>query len=91
MSFVKYPPTNIAEAIDVIEQDSEIFHNIVHGDENTEVLTENGLVPSLSKGLLQLGTETVDRVFPDNSTAVAGGLTVGQFYRTTSGDVKVVY
>ena len=31
MSFVKYPPTNIAEAIDVIEQDSEILHNIVHG------------------------------------------------------------
>ncbi len=46
MAFAKYPPINISEAITVFKQDVELAHGIVHGDENTEVLTENGLVPS---------------------------------------------
>lgn len=49
MTFAKYPPENISEAITVFKQDVEITHEIVHGDGNTEVLTENGLVPSFSR------------------------------------------
>lgn len=49
MAFAKYPPENISEAITVLKQDVELTHGIVHGDESTEVLTENGLVPSFSK------------------------------------------
>jgi hypothetical protein len=30
-------------------------------------------------------------VFADNAAAIAGGLTVGKLYRTTTGDLKVVY
>lgn len=48
-TFVKFPPTSLPEAIDVIDQDAEILHEVVHGDDTTEVLTENGLIPSIAK------------------------------------------
>lgn len=48
-TFEKYPPENIAEAISVFKQDVEIAHEIVHGNGETEVLTESGLTPSFKK------------------------------------------
>lgn len=92
MTFVKYPPTNIAEAIDVIEQDSEILHNIVHGDENTEVLTENGLVPSVDKVLKDI-EDAANVAIANTGWFVAGDFATGftftarnQVGRDTSGE-----
>lgn len=49
MPFLPYPPSNTTEAISVLKQDIDLAHDIVHGDDNQDVLTENGLVPSFSK------------------------------------------
>jgi hypothetical protein len=49
MTFVKFPPQNIGEAIAVFDQDVEIVHDVAHGDDTVEVLTENGLIPSIAK------------------------------------------
>lgn len=57
MTFAKYPPENISEAITVFKQDVELAHGVVHGDEVTEVLTENGPVPSFQKVIKYLGDE----------------------------------
>lgn len=54
MSFLPYPAENTSQAIALIKQDGSILHNVVHGDENAEVLTENGLVPSINKVLNDL-------------------------------------
>jgi len=40
--------------------------------------------------LTQINTPKVYPIYTNNSTAVAGGLKVGEIYSTTSGDVKVV-
>lgn len=49
MAFEKFPPTNASEAVAVFKQDVIIVHDVAHGDENSEVLTENGLIPSVAK------------------------------------------
>ncbi|QCQ59893.1 tail fiber [Rheinheimera phage vB_RspM_Barba9A] len=49
MAFEKFPPTNASEAVAVFKQDVIIVHDVAHGDENAEVLTENGLIPSIAK------------------------------------------
>jgi len=49
MSFLPYPPSNTTEAVSVLKQDINLAHEIVHGDDEQDVLTENGLVPSFSK------------------------------------------
>jgi hypothetical protein len=49
MSFLPYPPTTVGEAINVFKQDVEILHDIIHGDDTQDVLTENGTVPSVEK------------------------------------------
>lgn len=49
MAFEKFPATNTQEAIAVFKQDVGIVHDVAHGDENAEVLTENGLIPSIAK------------------------------------------
>lgn len=84
MSFAKYPPTNIAEAIDVIEQDSEILHNIVHGDENTEVLTENGLVPSIDKVLNDINTQADNVLAGIQAEADRAAAAAGKIYETSA-------
>lgn len=54
MSFLPFPATTTSEAVALIKQDGGILHEIVHGGENAEVLTEGGLVPSVSKVLNDL-------------------------------------
>lgn len=51
MAFVKYPPETTSEAIDVFNQDVPLMHEVIHGDDNAEVLTENGLIPSVARAL----------------------------------------
>lgn len=57
MAFLPYPPTNTTQAIALLKQDVEIAHDIVHGDVNTQVDTENGLVPSFAKVVKTLTDE----------------------------------
>lgn len=59
MSFLPYPPANTSEAIAVFKQDVQIAHDIVHGDDVTNVSTESGLVPSFSK-LVKTLTDEVE-------------------------------
>lgn len=54
MSFLPFPAQNTSQAVALIKQDGGILHEIVHGDDNAEVLTENGLVPSVSNVLKDL-------------------------------------
>jgi hypothetical protein len=49
MPFLPYPPTTTTEAIALLKQDVQIAHDIVHGDETTDVDTESGLTPSFAK------------------------------------------
>lgn len=93
MTFAKYPPENISEAITVFKQDVEITHEIVHGDENTEVLTENGLVPSFKNVIEFLKDEVASATGVDvslrsdlaNGSADVGGLTAAQI---TESDIR---
>lgn len=59
MAFLPYPPTTVEAAIAVLKQDVEITHDIVHGDNTTNVDTESGLVPSFSK-LVKTLTDEVE-------------------------------
>lgn len=59
MAFLPYPPTTVESAIAVFKQDVQIAHDVVHGDNTTDVDTENGLVPSFSK-LVQTLTDEVE-------------------------------
>lgn len=47
MSLLPFPPATTSDAIDLFRQDVSILHEVVHGDENAEVLTDNGLIPSV--------------------------------------------
>lgn len=38
-------------AVSQVEVDGKKWHNIIHGDENTVVTTENGDVPTVAKQL----------------------------------------
>lgn len=88
MAFVPYPPVNISQAISVFKQDVELAHGIVHGDENTEVLTENGLVPSFKNVIEFLKDEVAsatgvdvslrDDLADTNSTVLVGGEQAGK-------------
>ena len=46
-----YPATNFDEAVALIEQDSNIFHDVLNGDSNTNVSLDNGTVPSIRKAI----------------------------------------
>lgn len=59
MAFLPYPPTTTEAAIAVLKQDIAIAHDVVHGDNTTNVDTENGLVPSFSK-LVKTLTDEVE-------------------------------
>lgn len=48
MSFLPFPATTTSEAVALIKQDGGILHEIVHGGDTAEVLTEGGLVPSVN-------------------------------------------
>ena len=84
MSFLPYPPNTVEESISVFQQDTEIAHDIVHGSNTTEVLTENGLVPSFAKVVKELTDEVNAATGVDvslrsdlaaaNSTALVGGV-----------------
>ena len=44
------------KAVDTTEKDSNIFHEVVHGDENSSVMTEGGEVPTVAKAVKGLIT-----------------------------------
>lgn len=56
MPFLPYPPSNTTESIAVLKQDIQLAHDIVHGDDNTFVDTENGLTPSFAKVIKELSS-----------------------------------
>lgn len=84
MSFLPFPAQNTTQAVALIKQDGALFHEMVHGDENAEVLTENGLVPSVNNVLQDLldrigvGTGADVTLRPDlaavNSAVSVGGI-----------------
>ena len=84
MAFLPYPPTTVASAIAVLKQDIAIAHDVVHGDNTTNVDTESGLVPSFSKLVKTLTDEVEAATGVDislrselasvNSTALVGGI-----------------
>lgn len=80
-TFVKYPPTTTGEAIAVLKQDVGLLHDIVHGNETAEVLTENGLVPSVDKVIKDL-TDRVDNTFTATGWFVVGDFAAGFEFTT---------
>jgi len=48
--------TDLQEAVARVQTDSQLLHTIIHGDDQTDVLTENGLVGSLAKLLMEAET-----------------------------------
>lgn len=64
MSLLPFPPNNVTEAIALIDQDAEILHNIVHGDSDATILTDNGLVPSVNNVLSNIVDGVVPYVYP---------------------------
>lgn len=46
--------TDIENAVNQIKQDSVKFNNIVHGDKDTEVTTDNGSVKTVAKAIADL-------------------------------------
>ncbi len=57
MSFLPYPPANATEAIAVFQQDVQIAHDIIHGDNTQQVDTEGGIVPTFAKVIKTLTDE----------------------------------
>jgi hypothetical protein len=49
MSLLPFPPRTTSESLALLDQDVGILHAVVHGTETEEVLTDNGLIPSISK------------------------------------------
>lgn len=97
MSFLPYPPANTSEAIAVFKQDVQIAHDIVHGDDVTNVSTESGLVPSFSKLVKTLTDEVESATGVDvslrtdlagtNSTVLVGGDLASQLkYKVVGND-----
>lgn len=50
-----YPATTFAEAVDLFEQDIDIFHQTLNGDVNTEVSVDSGTIPSVRKAIADMG------------------------------------
>lgn len=59
MSLLPFPPATTSDAIDLFRQDVEILHEVVHGDENAEVLTDNGLIPSVENVIKEIQDRTI--------------------------------
>jgi hypothetical protein len=65
MALLPFPPNNISEAIALINQDSQILHEVVHGEDTSESLTDNGLIPSVSKVLKDIQQRILDSLSLD--------------------------
>lgn len=95
MPFLPYPPENTTGAISVLKQDINLAHEIVHGDDEQDVLTENGLVPSFSKVIKTLNTgslivSTMNMVItPDTSFSVSADNHITHFCCTSNSGVGV--
>jgi len=80
MPFLPYPPNGTTEAVNVLNQDVQILHNIVHGSELVDIPTENGDVPTIAKLIKEVEDATgVDvslrsDLAVDNSTVLVGGV-----------------
>ncbi len=84
MSFLPFPPSNTTQSIEVLNQDVEILHTIVHGADNIDVNTENGEVPTIAK-LVKTVVDEVEAatgvdvslrsdLATSNSTVLVGGV-----------------
>jgi hypothetical protein len=80
MPFLPYPPNGTTEAVNVLNQDVQILHNIVHGSELVDIPTENGDVPTIAKLIKEVEDATgVDVSLRSdlaavNSTVLVGGV-----------------
>jgi hypothetical protein len=96
MSFLPYPPSNTTDAISVLKQDINLAHEIVHGDDDQDVLTENGLVPSFSKVIKTLNTgslivSTMNIVTTSNTAfSVSADNHITHYCCTANMDVDVI-
>src|SRR5690606_20864262 len=61
----------LSEAASMARASAEIQHQIVHGNEEKEVLTESGLVPSLAKQAL-MAQRKVNAVLEDVASQLSG-------------------
>lgn len=92
MSLLPYPPTNATEAIAVFEQDVKIAHDIIHGDNVSQVSTQGGIVPTFAKVIKTLTDEVQAATSVDislrsdlaiaNSTVLVGGVEAGKLPKT---------
>ena len=84
MPFLPYPPNGTTEAVNVLNQDVQILHNIVHGSELVDIPTENGDVPTIAKLIKEVEDATgVDvslrsDLAATNSTVLVGGVPAGE-------------
>ena len=80
MPFLPYPPNGTTEAVNVLNQDVQILHNIVHGSELVDIPTENGDVPTIAKLIKEVEDATgVDvslrsDLAASNSTVLVAGV-----------------
>jgi parallel beta-helix repeat protein len=82
MSLLPFPPNTTSEAIALIDQDSRILHEVIHGTDTAEVLTDNGLIPSVNNViqdiLERVGEGTAaDIMLRDNLAATDSDVLVG--------------
>ena len=66
-------PNEIEQATRTLQADVQITHDVTHGDENTEVAVDSGIVPSLRKRLKDIETnwaKTADPLAADLASAV---------------------
>ena len=54
-----YPATTLNEAVDLLEQDVNKFHDVLNGDATTTVAIDSGSVPSVNKALADMAAYKV--------------------------------
>lgn len=87
--------TDLQDAITRIQSDSDILHDIAHGDETATITTENGSVKSVAKAvkditdnISQAGIDLLDAV-AEAQNAQAGSETARDEAVVASGKVKI--
>lgn len=72
MPFLPYPPNGTTEAVNVLNQDVQILHNIVHGSELVDIPTENGDVPTIAKLIKEVEDAVLEVGYIPSGTFSAG-------------------
>ncbi len=79
---------DVATAINNIDFDQQVLQTNI-GELNATKVSINGSTPITGKQTFQAGVNVTLQSFTDNTAALAGGLAVGDFYKT-SGTLKIV-